>query len=386
MIRSTGRIRVTHQGTLPKPDDVRQMVLDKEAGKPYDAAAYNARLVAATREAIQLQLDAGIDSVNDGELSKVLFSSYINTRLTGVHTRESLPTDPRRRGVSDRDNQQFAEYFKSRTGFTGQIPPGGPRTVCNGPITYQGQTDLQTDLANFRAALQGFSVEEAYLPAVAPGTIEHFIQNDHYANDEAFLFALADAMHVEFKAIVDAGFVLQIDDPDLPDAWQMYPEFSLQDYRKYATLRVDALNHALRGIPEDMVRFHICWGSYKGPHNYDLPLQDFIDLVYRVNAGSYSIEATNPMHEHEWVVFKDHPLPEGKFLIPGVVGHANDFIEHPELVAERVIKYANLVGRENVVCGTDCGIGSRVGHAEICWAKFRAMAEGARIATKALWK
>jgi len=386
MIRSTGRIRVTHQGTLPKPDDVRQMVLNKEAGKPYDAAAYNARLVAATREAIQLQLDAGIDSINDGELSKVLFSSYINTRLTGVQTRESLPTDPRRRGVSDRDNQQFAAYFKSRTGFTGQIPPGGPRTVCNGPITYQGRADLQTDLANFRTALQGFTVEEAYLPAVAPGTIEHFIQNDYYPNDEAFLFALADAMHVEFKAIVDAGFVLQIDDPDLPDAWQMYPEHSLEDYRKYATLRVDALNHALRGIPEDMVRFHMCWGSYKGPHNYDLPLEDFIDIMYRINAGSYSIEATNPMHEHEWVVFKDHPLPDGKFLIPGVIGHASDFIEHPELVAERVVKYANLVGRENVVCGTDCGIGSRVGHAEICWAKFRAMAEGTRIATKALWR
>ncbi len=386
MIRSTGRIRVTHQGTLPKPDDVRQMVLDKEAGKAYDAAAYNARLVAATREAIQLQLDAGIDSINDGELSKVLFSSYINDRLTGVQTRESLPTDPRRRGVSDRDNQQFAAYFNSRTGFTGQIAPGGPRTVCNAPIAYQGQAALQTDLTNFQAALQGFTVEEAYLPAVAPGTIEHFIQNDFYPNDEAFLFALADAMHDEYKAIVDAGFVLQIDDPDLPDAWQMYPEFSLADYQKYATLRVDALNHALRGLPEDMVRFHMCWGSYKGPHNYDLPLRDFIDIMYRVNAGSYSIEATNPMHEHEWVVFKDHPLPDGKFLIPGVIGHANDFIEHPELVAERVIKYANLVGRENVVCGTDCGIGSRVGHPSIAWAKFRSMAEGARIATKALWK
>ncbi|MSQ10339.1 MAG: methionine synthase [Dehalococcoidia bacterium] len=386
MIRSTGRIRVTHQGTLPKPDDVRQMVLDKEAGKPYDAAAYNARLVAATREAVQLQLDAGIDSINDGELSKVLFSSYINDRLTGVQTRESLPTDPRRRGVSDRDNQQFAAYFNSRTGFTGQIAPGGSRTVCNGPIAYQGQAALQTDLTNFKAALQGFTVEEAYLPAVAPGTIEHFIQNDYYPNAEAFLFALADAMHDEYKAIVDAGFVLQIDDPDLPDAWQMYPEFSLAEYQKYATLRVDALNHALCGLPEDQVRFHMCWGSYKGPHNYDLPLRDFIDIMYRVNAGSYSIEATNPMHEHEWVVFKDHPLPGGKFLIPGVIGHANDFIEHPELVAERVIKYANLVGRENVVCGTDCGIGSRVGHPAIAWAKFRSMAEGARIATKALWK
>ena len=224
------------------------------------------------------------------------------------------------------------------------------------------------------------------LPAVAPGTIEHWLRNEHYKSDEAYLAGIADAMKVEYDAIVQAGFLLQIDDPDLADAWQIHPRMSVPEYRTFAALRIEALNHALRDIPPERVRFHVCWGSYHGPHKYDLPLRDLVDLILSVRAEGYSIEASNPRHDHEWRVWEDVKLPEGKILIPGVVGHASDFIEHPELVAERLMKYARLVGRENVIAGTDCGLGPRVGHPKISWAKFEALVEGARLATRALWR
>ena len=226
-------------------------------------------------------------------------------------------------------------------------------------------------------------MEESFLLAITPGTIEHWLQNEHYPDDESFLFAVA--MHEEYKAIVDSGLLLQIDDPDLGDGWQIHNNLNVADYRKYAELRVDALNHALRGLPADRMRLHVCWGSYHGPHLYDIPLTDIVDLIFKVNVGAYSIEASNPRHEHEWKVFEDVKLPEGTLLIPGVVGHATDFIEHPELVAQRIVSYANLLGKENVIAGTDCGLGTRVGHPKICWAKFAAMAEGAKIASKQLW-
>jgi 5-methyltetrahydropteroyltriglutamate--homocysteine methyltransferase len=228
-------------------------------------------------------------------------------------------------------------------------------------------------------------VEEAFLTAVAPGTIEHWMANEHYPSDEAYIYAIADAMHEEYKAITDGGFILQIDDPDLPDAWQMYPEMSVADYRKYAELRIDALNHALRDCPQEQVRLHVCWGSYHGPHKYDIPLRDIVDIVLKVRAQAYSIEASNPRHEHEWQLWEDVKLPEGKMLIPGVVSHCSDFIEHPELVAQRLGRFARLVGRENVIAGTDCGLGGRVGHPSIVWAKFQTMAEGAQLATRQLW-
>lgn len=386
MIRSTDRILVTHQGTLPRPADVRQMVLDLDAGKPVDEGLFTRRLRESIAANIRKQLDVGIDSVNDGELSKSSFSNYARLRLSGIHERPARPDDPPRRGVSQRDQQEFLEYFQGRTGFTGMASAGPTRIVCDGPITYAGAATTQADIENLKAALrESPNVLEAYLPAVAPGTIEHWLQNDYYKSDEEFLFAVADAMHDEYKMITEAGFLLQIDDPDLPDAWQMFPEFTLDDYRRYAELRVDALNHALRDIPSDRVRFHMCWGSYKGPHKYDLPLQDFIDVMYKIKADAYSIEQSNPMHAHEWRVFEDKKLPAGKTLIPGVVGHASDFIEHPELVAERLVNYGKLVGRENLMAGTDCGIGSRVGHPDVCWAKFKSLSEGAAIASKHLW-
>jgi len=244
---------------------------------------------------------------------------------------------------------------------------------------------LAEDLENFKASLAGVPVAGAFLNANTPGTIEHWLRNECYKTEEEFVYAIAEVMRVEYKAIVDAGFILQIDDPDLPDAWQMYPNMSVADYRKYATMRVDALNHALRDLPLDKITLHVCWGSFHGPHQNDIPLSDIIDIIFRVRASRYSIEASNPMHEHEWSVFERAKLPEGTVLIPGVVGHCTDFIEHPELVAQRLERYARLVGRENVMAGTDCGLGPRVGHPKICWAKLASMAQGARIASERLW-
>ena len=285
--------------------------------------------------------------------------------------------------IYGRDAAEFPEYFAGRGNLAGR------EAVCVGPLTYIGPRAVQADIDNFRAGLVGIEATEAFLPAVAPGTIEHWLRNEHYASDEAYLAAIADAMKVEYDAIVRAGYVLQIDDPDLADAWQIHPHMSLADYQKFAGLRIEALNHALRDIPPERVRFHVCWGSYHGPHKHDLPLRHLTSLLLAVRAEAYSIEASNPRHDHEWRVWEDVKLPEGKILIPGVVGHASDFVEHPELVAERLTKYARIVGRDNVIAGTDCGFAqapftNRV-HPSIIWAKLAALAEGARMATKELW-
>jgi 5-methyltetrahydropteroyltriglutamate--homocysteine methyltransferase len=381
MDRNTDRILVTHAGSLPRPADLRAMVVARTAGQPYDQGALDARLKAAVAEVVRHQAECGIDIVNDGELSKFNFTDYVRDRIAGYELRPS--SGRRHLDIIARDEKKFAAYFDAQPRTRAPGPPTQP--VCVAPLRYVGQADLERDLDNFKAALAGVSVAGAYLPANTPGTIEHWILNEHYKSDEEFVFAIADAMNTEYKAIVDAGFLLQIDDPDLPDGWNCLPDITKPDYLKYAALRVDALNHALRGIPRDKVRLHVCWGSFHGPHHDDIPLRDIIDLIFRVNAGSYSIEASNPCHEHEWRVFEEVKLPEGATLIPGVVGHCTDFIEHPDLVAERLVRYARLLGRENVLAGTDCGLGSRVGHEAICWAKFEAMAEGARRATKILW-
>jgi 5-methyltetrahydropteroyltriglutamate--homocysteine methyltransferase len=378
---STDRILVTHAGSLPRPADLRAMVVARTAGQAYDKAALEARLTSAVAEAVRRQAECGIDIVNDGELSKFNFTDYVRERIAGYETRPS--SGRRRLDIIARDEKRFAGYFEAHPRAQTPGPPTQP--VCVAPLRYIGQADLAKDLANFKAALAGTDVTGGFLPANTPGTIEHWIANEYYKSDEEFVFAIAEAMNEEYRGIVDAGFLLQIDDPDLPDGWNCLPDITLPDYRKYATLRVDALNHALRGIPREKVRLHVCWGSFHGPHHDDIPLKDIIDLIFRVNAGSYSIEASNPCHEHEWRIFEEVKLPEGATLIPGVVGHCTDFIEHPDLVAERLVRYANLVGRENVLAGTDCGLGTRVGHEAICWAKFAAMAEGARRTTKILW-
>jgi 5-methyltetrahydropteroyltriglutamate--homocysteine methyltransferase len=378
MKRNTNRILTMHAGSLTRPPDLREMVLAKSNGQPYDAEALARRLRSAVAEVVQQQIAVGLDSINDGEFSKTNFTNYARERLSGHAERSGASGNPLAR-IYGRDAQEFSEYFAGRGNL------GGREVVCTGPLRFIGHAAIQTDLDNFKAALQGVEGPEPFLPAVAPGTIEHWMKNEYYRSDEAFLNAIADAMHEEYKAITDAGFLLQIDDPDLADAWQIHGEMSVPEYRKFAELRIEALNYALRDIPEESVRFHMCWGSYHGPHKYDISLRDIVDLVLKVKAVGYSIEASNPRHEHEWRVWEDVKLPEGKVLIPGVVGHATDFVEHPELVAERLIKYANLVGRERVIAGTDCGLGTRVGHPKIAWAKFQALAEGAQLATKRLW-
>lgn len=371
MRRSTDRILVSHAGTAPKP-------------------AHVADLPSAVKEVVRKQVEAGIDVVNDGELSKSNFTNYVRDRLSGIEPApEGAKLPPR--NINARDLAEFPEFFASGGGGFGRNRPGAARAVVlpppmvvSGPIGYIGESTVTSDIANFKAALEGLDVE-GFLPAVAPGTVEHWLYNQHYTTDEEYLFALADALHHEYKAITDAGLNIQIDDPDLPDGWQMFPSMSVADYRKYAEVRVEAINHALRGIPEEQVRLHVCWGSGLGPHKNDIDLGDIIDIVLKVKAQVYSIEAANPRHQHEWRVWQEVRLPEGKSLMPGVIGHATDIVEHPRMIADHLVRYAGLVGKENVIAGTDCGVGSRVWNGEIAWAKFAAMAEGARLASRELW-
>jgi 5-methyltetrahydropteroyltriglutamate--homocysteine methyltransferase len=382
MKRSTDRILVTHAGSLARPKDLMDMLIARNEGKPFDASTLARRTREAVAEVVQTQLASGADIVNDGELGKSNFSRYTRERLSGFVDR---PADPNFKPTSifGRDMIEFSDYF-NRGGRT-SIGHHDRVFYCVEPLKYVGQHEVRTDIENLGAALQGKTFTEAFLPAVAPGTMEHWMKNEHYPTEEAYLFAIADAMREEYRAIVDAGLILQIDDPDLADAWQMYPQMSVPDYRKYQELRIEALNYGLRELPADRIRFHMCWGSYHGPHKYDIPLKNIIDLILKVNAGAYSIEASNPCHDHEWRVWQETKLPEGKVLIPGVVGHYSDFIEHPQAIADRLVRYAKIVGRENVIAGTDCGIGSRVGHPQVGWAKFQALAEGARLASKELW-
>jgi 5-methyltetrahydropteroyltriglutamate--homocysteine methyltransferase len=370
MRRSTERILVSHAGTLPRPEGIDD-------------------LPNAVTAVVKRQAEVGIDIVNDGELSKSSFTTYVRDRLGGIEPARNAAELPPR-NISSRDLRDFPEFFASGGGGFGRgrrrVSAGaamGPM-VCSSPIRYVGHATTRADIENLKAAAEDLDVEP-FLPAVAPGTIEHWLYNQHYATDEELLFAVADAMNEEYRLITDSGLSLQIDDPDLPDGWQMFPDMSVDDYRRYASVRVEAINRALRGVPEQRVRLHICWGSGLGPHKNDIDLRDIIDIVLRVNAQVYSIEAANPRHQHEWRVWQQVRLPDGKSLMPGVIGHATDIIEHPRLVADRLVTYARLVGRENVIAGTDCGIGSRVWNGEIAWAKFAAMVEGARIATQELW-
>jgi len=386
MIRSADRILTTHAGALPRSEELRRMVLACADGQPHDGAALAARLRSEVAEVVRKQVDAGIDSVNDGELGKTNFTNYVRERIAGIEMRDYRPgLDPAPLDITARDQRLFPLYFGAGKGGLTGAAMRKRLSCCVAPLNYVGHEALKQELEDFRAALRGVKVAEAFLPANTPGTVEHWLRNEHYRSDEEFVYAIAEALRDEYKAIVGAGFLLQIDDPDLPDGWQMFPDMSVREYRKYATLRVDAINHALRGIPREKVRLHVCWGSFHGPHRSDIPLKDIVDIIFRVHASSYSIEASNPVHEHEWRVFEDVKPPEGTVLIPGVVGHCCDFIEHPELVAQRLLLYAKLLGRENVMGGTDCGLGPRVGSPEIAWAKLEALAQGARLASKQLW-
>ena len=395
MRRSTDRIIVSHAGTLPRPPEIAALLQQGESSK----AELERQLPEAVKEIVRRQLEAGVDVVNDGEIPKRgTFSSYIQERLEGIEERSfRVGEGPAARDVNGRDRKEFPGFFGAGLGGFGGArgPFGGASTqrpaeaqrslyFCTAPLKYVGKAGAERDIRNLQAAVQGLDVEP-WLPAITPGTVEHWLWNDHYRTDEEFLFAIADIMHEEYRLIVDSGVMLQLDDPDLPDGWQMYPEMSVPDYRRYAAVRVEALNHGLRGLPQDRIRFHTCWGSSHGPHKNDIPLREIVDLILQVKAECISIEASNARHEHDWTVWESVRLPAGKSLMPGVVGHSSDLIEDPELVAERLVRYAGLVGRENVIAGTDCGLGQRVGHPEIAWAKLAASAEGARLASQKLW-
>jgi 5-methyltetrahydropteroyltriglutamate--homocysteine methyltransferase len=387
MRRSTNRILVSHAGTLPRPNDLQELFVGGESTR----AAFGERLPDAVKEVVRRQAEVGIDVVNDGELSKLNFTHYARERLSGLKQPTAAAAQGSARNIVARDARDYPEFHalgggRMRRAGTPALPGGNvnPTVICTAPLQYVGKQTTERDIASFKTALQGLDVE-GFLPAIAPGTIEHWLFNEYYKTDEEFLFAIADAMHQEYRAITDAGLNLQIDDPDLPDGWQMFPEMSVDDYRRYATLRVEALNHALRDIPEERIRLHVCWGSGHGPHQNDIPLEHIVDLVLSVKAQVYSIEAANPRHDHEWRVWREVKLPDGKSIMPGVVGHATDIIEHPRLVADRLVRYADIVGKENVIAGTDCGVGSRVFNGEIAWGKFAALVEGARIASRELW-
>ena len=378
---STDRILTTHAGALPQPAAVKDMHGARLAGKAVDQAAFQKHVRNAVSEVVKTQVACGLDIINDGELGKSNFSRYARERLSGFIERD-LREEDRPSTIYERDLVEFADYFNARASHRGD---NLKRVFCNAPLKYIGHASLTREIEDFKLGLQDQKYEEAFLPAIAPGTIEHWMKNDYYKNDETYLMAIADAMHEEYRTIVDAGFLLQIDDPDLPDGWQFMSQMTVPEYRKYAELRVDALNHGLRDIPADRIRFHTCWGSYHGPHKYDIPLRDIVDLILKVKASTISIEAANPRHEHEWRIWQEVKLPKGKVLVPGVVGHATDIVEHPQTIADRLVRYGTIVGRENIMAGTDCGLGPRVGSPASCWAKLEALAEGARLATHELW-
>jgi 5-methyltetrahydropteroyltriglutamate--homocysteine methyltransferase len=380
MKRSTERILTTHTGSLPRPNDLVAMLYAKENGELQDQAAFVARVRAATAEIVEKQVECGVDIVNDGEVGKVGYSTYVKDRLTGFDG-EASP-------LAIADLVEFPEY--SQRLFQGTPIESMKRPACTGPITYRGKVALQKDLENFKAALQGVEPEDAFLSAASPGVISLFLKNDHYPNHEAYLTALAEAMKEEYNAIHRAGFLLQVDCPDLAMGRHIqFAEASLEEFRRSAELHVEALNHALADIPPERMRLHLCWGNYEGPHHLDVPLRDIIDIVLKARPAGVSFEAANPRHEHEWKVFRGFTLPAEKMLIPGVLDSTTNYIEHPELIAERLCRFAEVVGRENVIAGTDCGFSTFAGFTtvdpKVTWAKFRAMAEGARLASERLW-
>jgi 5-methyltetrahydropteroyltriglutamate--homocysteine methyltransferase len=381
---STQRILTTHAGRLDGPAEYRQAMAEMMSGQKFDLDVLKPKLQSAIIDVLRRQADAGIDIVSDGELGKVGFGiGYYGRRLSGLSTRPLKPGESAIMTLQTGERQEFAEFYRELP-FFNALPE---RAIVSGPIQYIGAQEMANDVASFKSALaaSGVKPEETFMTVLAPFWIEHFFHNEHYATGEEYIFALADAMKHEYKAVVDAGFILQIDDPALPDTWDMIvPNPPIDEYRKYAEVRVEALNQALRGLPQDRVRYHMCWGSWHGPHTHDLPLEHVVDLMLKINAGAYSLEAANPRHEHEWKIWQNVKLPDGKSLIPGVVTHHTNVVEHPEVVADRIIRYASVVGRENVIAGTDCGMGFRV-HPQIAWAKLKALAEGARLASKHLW-
>ena len=397
MKTSTGRILTTHVGSIPRPESVTALLRARVNGQRIDEARLATAVAEAVTDVVRRQAEVGLDIVSDGEMSKTSFLAYADERLTGfVATTTDDPSVSSsnvgnswaRRVDSRHEWRAFREYYEEY--LPRAMPPASRPSVCQGPIAYKGQALLARDLASFKAALQGVGVEEAFVPAIAPGMVGRG-QNRYYATDEEYVFAIAEAMKTEYRAIVDAGFVLQIDDPGLGETWDMMiPAPPLDEYRRMQARNIDALNQALVGIPEDRVRYHLCWGSWQGPHVHDLGLRDIVDLLLRVKAQAYSVEAATPRHSYEWRVWQDVKLPEGKILVPGVIAHTTAVVEHPETIAERIMNFATLIGRERIIAGADCGFAQGAlyqrQHPSVMWAKFEALAQGARLASARLWR
>ncbi|MBV9582327.1 MAG: cobalamin-independent methionine synthase II family protein [Chloroflexi bacterium] len=385
MQRSNERILTTHVGSLPRPPELQAMLQVKDRGEPYDVDVFDARVREAVNEVIRKQVEVGLDIVADGELSKSSFTNYVKDRLSGLDAvnTEPYPGPP----------PMFPEYAAALRIEAGRMAAVGigVRPLNTEKFGWKNFGEVERDIVNLRSALDGLRYTEAFMPAVAVGQVLFMVPSTYYTSEKDYLYDLADVLKREYAAIVDAGFVLQLDAPDVPmmrnrQLWDV----PFADYRRHLAMRLEALNHALADIPEDRIRFHVCWGNNDTPHADDVPFRDLVDLVLTVKAQAYSIEAANPRHAHEWQVWEDVRLPEGKILIPGVIDSVTTFVEHPDLVAQRIVQYARIVGRENVIAAPDCGFGTfsvwapRV-HPEIMWAKFRSLVEGARIASEQLW-
>jgi 5-methyltetrahydropteroyltriglutamate--homocysteine methyltransferase len=381
MKRSADRFLTTHTGSLPRPPDLVRTMFAKEEGIPVDSAALKARIRSAVVEIVGKQAETGIDIVNDGEMSKPSYATYVKDRLGGFGG-ESQP-------LVYQDLVGFPEFARRVFGDPGRSRRRTPG--CNGPISVRDSEAAELDVANLSRALARVTAEEAFLSAASPGVVSLFFHNGHYPSEQAYLYAIADAMRQEYETVADAGLILQIDCPDLAMGRHIqYAQLTLAEFRNKARLHIEALNHALQRIPAEQLRLHLCWGNYEGPHHCDVPLREIIEIVFLAKPCGLSFEAANPRHAHEWKVFEEVKLPEGKVLIPGVIESKTNFIEHPELIAERIGRFARIVGRENVIAGSDCGYGTWVGQAAVdplvVWAKLASLAEGARLASREFWR
>jgi 5-methyltetrahydropteroyltriglutamate--homocysteine methyltransferase len=393
--RSDQRILTTHCGSLPRPEHLVALLAARDLRQPCDAEVLAQTISDSVHDVVHRQAALGLDVINDGEHSKTSFSSYVAARLGGL---TPLHTQSGFRGET-RDKLQFPAVYAEMQAMYAARPsnlsrPGGTGGVreafaCTSPITYTGFDQVHADIDNLRRALRGVHAEEAFLTALSPSNVALYHRNDFYSTEEEYLFALADAMHQEYQAIVDAGFALQIDDPRLATHYDRHPELTVEECRKFIGLCVEVINHALRGIPEERVRFHTCYSTNVAPRVHDLELRHFVDLLLQIHAGGFSFEAANPRHEHEWQVWQTVSLPDDKVLIPGVVSHCITLVEHPELVAQRIVRFAGVVGRERVIASNDCGFatagaGDEV-HPDVAWAKLQALVDGARLASAQLW-
>jgi 5-methyltetrahydropteroyltriglutamate--homocysteine methyltransferase len=389
---STDRTRTTHVGSLIRPAELLQFIRPRQAGQPYDEQAYANCLRATVEAVVRRQREVGIDVPSDGEFGKsISWSQYALERLSGFERRSVRSGEHGfTRGA---DRARFADFYReldSAEGPPAAVGASAGIAVCVGPISYTGQAELARDIDNFKSALRKAGAAQGFLPVASPTSVIPDRKNEYYKSDQELLYAIADAMRAEYRAIVEAGLMLQLDDARLAVTYdRMVPPASFAEYRNWVAMNVEAINHSLQGIPEDRVRYHVCWGSWPGPHVTDVPLKDIVDLVLKVRAGTYLIEGANPRHEHEWRVWESVTLPEGKALAPGLISHATNVVEHPELVAQRIVRLAKLVGREAVVASTDCGFAQgpfhRRVHPTVMWAKLEALAEGARIASRELW-